>query len=111
MEYITANGMEYAVKTVTTSTNQIRFAMVGQQIGDVEAVFRQATDLIVSGEDKTTYGTYCDLLFESATVSKDGSVTVVMRIPTAQEIRMAKLEAAVADHDAAIAEMYGGEAV
>ena len=111
MEFITAVGVEYAAKSVTTSTNQIRFVLVGQKIGDIEAAFRGVTDLTVSGEDKTVYGYYSYLSFEQATVSSDGSVAVVMHIPNAQEIRMAKLEAAVADHDAAIAEIYGGETV
>lgn len=111
MEYITAGGVEYAAKSVTTTTSQIRFVMEGQQIGEIETAFRSVTDLTVNGEDKAVYGTYSDLLFESATVSNDGSVTVVMHIQTEQEIRMKKLEDAVSDHDAAIAEIYGGEAV
>ena len=111
MQYITASGIEYAAKSVSTSTNQIRFVLDEQQIGDIETAFRQVTDLTVSGEDKVIYGTYSNLSFESATVYDDGSITVVMHIPTEQEIRMAKLEAAVADHDAAISEIYGGETV
>lgn len=111
MEFITANGVEYASKSVTTSTNQIRFVLDEQQIGDIETAFRQVTDLTVSGEDKTVYGTYSNLSFESATVQKDGSITVVMHIPSEQELRMAALEVAVAEHDEAIAEIYGGETV
>lgn len=111
MEFITANGVEYASKSVTTSTNQIRFVLDGQQIGDIETAFRQVTDLTVSGEDKSVYGTYSNLSFESATVHDDGSITVVMHIPSEQELRMAALEKAVAEHDEAIAEMYGGETV
>lgn len=111
MEHITANGVEYATRSVTTSTNQIRFTVEGQKIGEIETAFRQVTDLIVSGEDKQAYGTYSNLTFESATVTADGSITVIMRIPTAQELRMAALEAAVAEHDEAIAEIYGGESL
>ena len=111
MEIITAGGVEYAAKSVTTSTNSISFTLDDQQIGDIETAFRTVTDLTVSGEDKTVYGTYSNLSFESAAVAADGSITVVMHIPTEQEIRMAKLQAAVADHDAAIAEIYGGETV
>lgn len=111
MEYITANGVEYAAKSVTTSTNRIRFVLDGQKIGDVETAFRQVTDLTVSGKDKNIYGTYNHLEFESASVAADGSITVVMHIPSVQELRMAALEKAVAEHDEAIAEIYGGEAV
>lgn len=110
MEYITADGVEYAAKSVTTSTNQIIIAMDGQQIGAIEEAFRPVTDLTVSGEDKSVYGTYTGLSFESATVSADGSVTVVMHIPSAKELRITALETAVAEHDEAIAEIYGGEA-
>jgi len=109
MEYITAGGVEYAAKSVTTTVNQIVMTYEGQSIADMETTFRQATDLTVSGEDRAVYGTYTGLSFERATVAADGSITVVMHIPTAQEIRMAKLEAAVAEHDEAIAEIYGGE--
>lgn len=111
MEYITAGGVEYAAKSVTTTASQVIMTFEGQSIAGMETTFREAADLTVSGEDRVTYGTYTGLSFERATVAADGSITVVMHIPTAQEIRMAKLETAVADHDAAIAEMYGGEAV
>lgn len=111
MEFITAGGMEYAAKTVTTSTNAISFTMDGQLIGEIETAFRHVTDLTVSGEEKVTYGTYSNLSFESATVRKDGSITVVMHIPSEQELRLAALETAVEEHDEAIAEMYGGEEV
>ena len=109
MEFITGGGVEYAAKSVTTSTNQIRFILDGQKIEDIEAAFRGVTDLTVSGEDKTVYGTYNNLSFYSATVSADGSITVVMHIPSEKELRIAALETAVAEHDEAIAEMYGGE--
>ena len=111
MEFITAGGVRYAAKSVTTSTSQIRFVLEEQQIGDIEKAFRAVTDLTVSGEDEATYGTYNNLSFESATVHDDGSITVVMHIPSEQELRMAALEAAVAEHDEAIAEIYGGETV
>ena len=109
MEHITANGVEYAAKAVTTSTNSISFVLEGQKIGDIETAFRQVTDLTVSGEDKTVYGTYANLSFESAMVSEDGSITVTMHIPSTQDLRIAALETAVAEHDEAIAEIYGGE--
>ena len=111
MEFIAAGGVRYAAKSVTTSTNQIRFVLEEQQIGDIEAAFRAVTDLTVSGEDEVVYGTYANLSFESATVDADGYVTVVMHIHSAQELRMAALENAVAEHDEAIAEIYGGETV
>ena len=78
----------------------------GQKIGDIETAFRQVTDLTVSGEDKTVYGTYANLSFESVMVTEDGSI---MHIPSAQELRIAALETAVTEHDEAIAEIYGGE--
>ena len=109
MEYITAGGVEYAAKAVTTSTNSISFVLEGQKIGDIETAFRGVTDLTVSGDDKTVYGTYSNLSFDSAKVSEDGSITVVMHIPSKEELRIAALEEAVAEHDEAIAEIYGGE--
>lgn len=109
MEYITASGIEYATKSVTTSTNQIRFTVEGQKIGEIETAFRRVTDLIVSGEDKQVYGAYSNLSFESATVLADGSITVVMHIPSEQELRLTAIETAIAEHDEAIAEIYGGE--
>lgn len=109
MEYITANGVEYAAKSVITSMNSFSFKMDGQQIGDIETAFRSVTNLTVSGEDKTAYGTYENLSFESATVEENGNITVVMHIPSEQELRIASLETAVAEHDEAIAEIYGGE--
>ena len=111
MEYITAGGVEYAAKAVTTSTNSISFVLEGHKIGDIETVCREVTDLTVSGEDKTVYGTYSNLSFESVMVTEDGSITVRMHIQSTQELRIAALETAVAEHDEAIAEIYGGETV
>lgn len=109
MEYITSNGIEYATKSISTSVRQITFSLEGQSIGDIEIAFRAVTELTVSGDDKITYGTYQNLEFVSATVMNDGSITVVMHIPTAEELRIIALEAAIAEHDEAIAEIYGGE--
>lgn len=108
MEYITANGVEYAAKSVTTSTSQIIFTLEGQQIGAIEEAFRPVTELTVSGADKSVYGTYSHLSFDQATIREDSSITVVMHIPSQQEVRMSELETAVTEHDEAIAEIYGG---
>lgn len=110
-EYVTVNGVEYATKSVSTGVSQIVIVMEGQSISDIETEFRNATELTVSGEDKVVYGTYNNLEFVSAMVSADDSITVIMHIPSKEELRLAALEAAVADHDAAIAEIYGGETV
>ena len=68
MEYITVNGVEYAAKSVATTTNQIVMTFESCQIAEMEAAFRRALALTVSGEDKVVYGTYTGLAFEQAAV-------------------------------------------
>lgn len=105
MEYITAGGVEYAAKSVTTTVNQIVMTYEGQSIADMETTFRQATDLTVSGEDKATYGTYAGLAFEQATVQASGDVVVTMRIKTETEQRLDALEDAQRVQDGAISDL------
>lgn len=110
MEIIKANGVEYATKSVTTGTNSISFTMEGQEITATEAAFREVTELDVIGEDKTIYGTYENLVFESATVYEDGTVSVTMHIKTADELWKESVETSQAEQDEAIATMmFGGE--
>lgn len=40
MEYITANGVEYACKAVVTGVDSITFSMEGQAVADMEKTFR-----------------------------------------------------------------------
>ena len=85
MEYITANGVEYACKAVVTGVGNISFSMEGQAVADIEKAFRPVTELTVSGGDGEVYGTYENLSFESATVYEDGRVMVTMHMKSATE--------------------------
>ena len=109
MEYITANGVEYACKAVVTGISSITFSMEGQAVSDIEKAFRQVTELTVAGEDKEVYGTYEHLSFESATVYGDGSTMVTMQIKLDTELRLESLEQTQAEQDEVLAELLGGE--
>lgn len=109
MEYITANGTEYECQSVTTGLDSISFVMAGQEISDIKTSFKDVTALEVSGEDKTIYGTYANLSFESATVYENDSVRVTMHIKSETEVRLENLEESQAEQDEVIAELiYGG---
>lgn len=111
MEIIKANGMEYSCKIVTTGVNSISFTVEEQEITAIEAAFREVTDLEVMGTDEVAYGTYENLVFESATVYEEGTVSVTMHIKTSDELWKESVEATQAEQDEAIAAlMYGGEA-
>ena len=110
MEYITANGVEYACKAVVTGVDSISFSIEGQAVADIEKAFRPVTELTVAGEDKEIYGTYKNLSFESATVYEDGRVMVTMHIKSATELRLENLEQTQAEQDEVLAELLGGEA-
>ena len=107
MEYIKANGVEYATKSITTGTDSITFTMEGQEIERVHTAFRNVTELTVSGEDKVTYGIYGNLYFSSATVHADATVTVTMRMKSDTEIRLENIEASQDIQDEAIVELAG----
>lgn len=109
MEYITANGVEYATKSATTSIDGITFTLEGD-VSEIASAFKQVTELTVSGEDKVVYGVYGNLSFSSAMVDSDGLVTVFMSIKSDMEQRVETLEQSQAEQDEVIAEiMYGGE--
>lgn len=109
MEYITVNDTQYECQKIVTSTNSISFTLVGQEIGAISETFKDVTELTVSNETAGVYGTYSYLTFQSATVYEDGSITVVMHIPSEEELRLAALETSQAEQDEIIAELiYGG---
>lgn len=109
MEYITANGVEYACKAVVTGVGNISFSMEGQAVADIEKAFRPVTELTVSGGDGEVYGTYKNLSFESATAYGDGTVMVTMHIKSETELRFESLEQTQAEQDEVLAELLGGE--
>lgn len=108
MEFVKANGAEYACKAVVTGVDSISFSMEGQAVADVEKAFRPVTELTVAGEDKKIYGTYKNLSFESATVYGDGSTMVTMHIKSDTELRLENLEQTQAEQDEVLAELLGG---
>ena len=109
MEYIKANGAEYAYSSVITGVDSISFSIEGQAVADIETAFRPVTELTVAGEDKEVYGTYEHLSFESATVYGDGSTMVTMHIKSDTELRLESLEQTQAEQDEVLAELLGGE--
>lgn len=110
MEYITVNGIEYVCQSVRTGIGNISFVMEGQEISGIKEAFKDVTVLEVLGEDKTAYGTYENLSFDSATVYADDSIRVVMHIKSDEEIRLENLEQSQSEQDEMIAElMFGGE--
>ena len=97
MEYITANGVEYACTKATTSINTISFVVEGKTTEEVKQAFKPVTELTVSGEDKVTYGVYTNLSYESVTEYEDGSVEVIMHIKSDTEVRLEALEQSQAE--------------
>ena len=110
MEYITANGVEYATKSVTTKTDGIGFTLEGD-VSEISSAFKLVTELTVSGEDKVVYGVYGNLSFSSAMVDSEGLITVFMSIKSDIEVRLDTLEQTQEIQDGAIvelAEILGG---
>lgn len=110
MEYIKANGAEYACSSAITGIDSISFLIVHQKVADMEEAFRPVTELTVAGEDREVYGTYKNLSFESAAVYGDGTVMVTMHIKSETELRLESLEQTQAEQDEVLAELLGGEA-
>lgn len=108
MEFVKANGAEYACEAVVTGIDSISMLMKGQAVADIETAFCQVTELTVADEEKEIYGTYKNLSFESATVYEDGTVMVTMHIKSKTELRFESLEQTQAEQDEVIAELLGG---
>ena len=109
MEFVKANGAEYACRSVATGISSITFSMEGQELADVEKAFRPVTELTVADENKEVYGVYKNLSFESATAYGDGRVMVTMHIKSETELRFESLEQTQAEQDEVLAELLGGE--
>lgn len=109
MEFVKANGAEYACKAVVTGVDSITFSMEGQAVADMEKAFRPVTELTVADENKEVYGVYKNLSFESATAYGDGRVMVTMHIKSETELRFESLEQTQAEQDEVLAELLGGE--
>lgn len=110
MEFVKANGAEYAYSSVITGVDSISFLIEGQAVADIEEAFRPVTELTVAGGDKEVYGAYKNLSFESATTYGDGTVMVTMHIKSKTELRFESLEQTQAEQDEVLAELLGGEA-
>lgn len=110
MEFVKANGAEYACRSVATGISSITFSMEGQELADVEKAFRPVTELTVADENNEVYGVYKNLSFESATAYGDGTVMVTMHIKSKTELRLENLEQTQAEQDEVLAELLGGEA-
>lgn len=109
-EIITANGVGYTAKNVTTGINTISFTLI-DPVEDPEAAFREVKELAVEDEQGTVYGQYPNVEYESLTIVADGSVTITMHILTKTETQIRELQASQAEQDEVIAEiLYGGEA-
>ena len=109
MEFVKANGAEYACEAVVTGIDSISMLMKCQKVADMEEAFRPVTELTVADENKEVYGVYKNLSFESATAYGDGTVMVTMHIKSETELRFESLEQTQAEQDEVLAELLGGE--
>ncbi len=107
-ETITANGVSYTAKNVTTEINSISFTLANP-VENPEAAFREVKSLTVGDGQKNVYGQYPDVEYESLTTAADGSVTITMHILTKTEKQIKELQVSQAEQDEAIAAMmFGG---
>lgn len=108
MEYIKVNDILYECKSIITGIDSISFTMEGQNVTEIQEVFKGVTSLTVqpNNEESTKpYGYYENLSFVSAAVYADESVCVVMHIKSDIEIRLDNIEASQEIQDEAIAEV------
>ncbi len=109
MQFVKANGVEYAYSSVITGIDSISFLLMEQKVSDMVKAFRPVTELTVADENKEVYGVYKNLSFESATAYGDGRVMVTMHIKSETELRFESLEQTQAEQDEVLAELLGGE--
>lgn len=107
-EYVMIGNESYKTEAVITGTDSISLTLAEISPLDALEKFSNVSELKVSGEDMQPYGFYKNLTFTSVTVDALGSVTVVFKIASAEEIRIANLEQTQAEQDEVIAELIGG---
>lgn len=116
-EIIKVGGESYTATNVSTGINMISFMLSDLTEDEAKTAFENVKSLSV-GDENETYGEYPDVEFESITIGADDTVTVTMHIPSKTEKQIRDLQKVVTGHDAAIAEhdeaiaamMFGGEA-
>lgn len=92
-ELVTANGIVYECKSVSTGMDSITFAVEGYTANDMLENFADVGELTVSYAGKDPHGTYENLKLESvSTNADDGSVSVKMHIKSETERRLDALE-------------------
>ena len=125
-EFVTANGRIFECSSITTGINSITLGMENQDADDVEAFFRDVTELTVSFEKENGLSGYAEgdgqepvlddphgiytepkfsLAFESVTKFEDGSIAVTMHIKSEIERRLDALEAGQELQNGAIDEL------
>lgn len=109
-EFVTANDRIFECSSVTTGINSITLRMENQDADDVEAFFRDVTELTVTFEgEEEPHGVYAEprfsLAFESIAKFEDGSIAVTMHIKSEIERRLDALEAGQELQNGAIEEL------
>lgn len=108
MEYVKINE-EYLEAQISTEPEGLKFTIEGGNVEELANKCRDVTELEVTGEDKTVYGSYENLMFVSALVDADLNVTVTMKKKNDLEVEVEKLQQAVDEQAVAIADiLYGG---
>lgn len=125
-EFVTANGVTYECKNVTTGIDSITLTMNGHTASEMIEEFANVSELTVSFEKQNDslledhefaleepHGSYKNLKLESVSTNvEDGSVSVKMHIKSEIERRLDELEKGQELQNGAIEEIaqtIGGE--
>lgn len=103
-ELVTANGITYECKNVSTGTDSISFTVEGYTAAEMEEALEGVSEITTSYEGELRpHGTFGNLKLESVTKNADdGSVTIKMHIKNEIERRLDALEESQKRQDEAI---------
>ena len=109
-DIITVNGMEYNIRKLDVGLNHIQFITNDLTIHNAIDIFKDVDTVSLSKSNSTeSYATYENLMFASASVAANGSVTVTMTILSYADIKMKESEKLQSNIEDIVSRLIYGE--
>ena len=110
-DIVMVDGLSYNVRDLNLDPKYIQFTIDGSTILNVVNTFKNTTSITLLKEgSEEPYGIYENILFSSALVSSEGSITVTFSITSDIDMRLKKLEEYQVDTDMILSDiLYGGD--
>lgn len=109
-DIVTVNGMDFAISKLDVGLNHIQFTTNELSIYNALDTFKSVESISIMKSNTTEpYATYENLMFTSATISADESVTITMSILSYADIKMKEAEKLQSNIEEIVSKLVYGE--